>query len=180
WFIRQLALEAQLILKPGASFLCFIDWRQYPECYAAIETANLRVQAMVVWDKVHMALGNGFRKRHELIIHACRGTPSVYDRSTPDVIKCPREPPSKIHPTIKPTQLLARLLAVVSNAEALVLDPMMGSGSTGVAAIETGRRFVGIEIDRGYFEIACQRIADAAPLFTQTPVPENAALDPTP
>ena len=54
----------------------------------------------------------------------------------------------------------------------LILDPFMGSGTTGVACVKLGRRFVGIEIDEGYFEIACQRIRDAyaqGDLFREPP-----------
>jgi DNA modification methylase len=49
-----------------------------------------------------------------------------------------------------------------SASNALVLDPFMGSGTTGVACLQTGRRFVGIEIDEGYFDIAVRRIEAAA------------------
>lgn len=65
------------------------------------------------------------------------------------------------HPTQKPVALLRRMIECCTNPGDLVLDPFMGSGSTGVACIETGRRFVGIEIDPGYCTVAARR-AEAA------------------
>lgn len=62
------------------------------------------------------------------------------------------------HPTQKPVALLEYLIRTYTNEGDLVLDNCMGSGSTGVAAVRTGRRFIGIEKDEGYFEIAKQRI----------------------
>lgn len=53
------------------------------------------------------------------------------------------------------------LVDLSSRYNELILDPFMGSGTTGVACVKLGRRFIGIEIDPGYFEIACQRIRDA-------------------
>ena len=64
------------------------------------------------------------------------------------------------HPTQKPVDLMKWSIETVS-AAGIVLDPFMGSGTTGVAAVQLGRRFVGIEIDEQYFDIACRRIADA-------------------
>lgn len=49
----------------------------------------------------------------------------------------------------------------VAKTKGVVLDPFMGSGTTGVAAVKLGRRFIGIEIDEGYFRIACRRIEEA-------------------
>jgi site-specific DNA-methyltransferase (adenine-specific) len=67
-----------------------------------------------------------------------------------------------LHPTQKPVALLEYLIRTYTNEGETVLDATMGSGSTGVAAINTGRRFIGIERDPGYFEIAQKRIAEAA------------------
>lgn len=64
------------------------------------------------------------------------------------------------HPTQKPVALLECLVRTYTNEGDLVLDNCMGSGSTGVACMNTGRRFIGIELDPGYFEIAKARIAD--------------------
>jgi site-specific DNA-methyltransferase (adenine-specific)/modification methylase len=66
----------------------------------------------------------------------------------------------RAHPTQKPVTLMEWCLGFVPKAKT-VLDPFMGSGSTGVACVQTGRHFVGVEIDRAYFDIACRRIEDA-------------------
>ena len=66
-----------------------------------------------------------------------------------------------IHPTEKPENLLQRIILIGSKEGDTVLDPFMGSGTTGVVAKQLGRNFIGIEIDRSYFEIATQRIDNA-------------------
>jgi site-specific DNA-methyltransferase (adenine-specific) len=69
-----------------------------------------------------------------------------------DIIKQRRDHYATIHPTQKPVRLLERLLALVSKEGDLVLDPFSGSGSTAIAAYNTGRQFVGFEIDKEYYE----------------------------
>ena len=66
-----------------------------------------------------------------------------------------------VHPTQKPTDLLEYLIKTYTNENELVLDFTMGSGSTGVACINTNRRFIGIELDKNYFNIAKERIENA-------------------
>jgi site-specific DNA-methyltransferase (adenine-specific) len=65
------------------------------------------------------------------------------------------------HPTEKPRRLMSELVADFTNPGELICDPFMGSGTTGVAAVMAGRRFIGIEKDATYFELACKRIEDA-------------------
>ena len=65
---------------------------------------------------------------------------------------------SNHHPTVKPTDLMRYLCRLVTPPEGIVLDPFMGSGSTGKAAMLEGFRFIGIERDEAYFEIANARI----------------------
>ena len=67
---------------------------------------------------------------------------------------------SKQHPTQKPIGLMAWCIGLAGNPET-ILDPFMGSGTTGVAAIQLGRKFIGIEREPKYFDIACQRIKQA-------------------
>ena len=86
----------------------------------------------------------------------------------------------KEHPTQKPIQLMQWCLGFLPDAET-ILDPFMGSGTTGVACVKLGRKFIGIEIDEGYFDIACERIrkAYAQPdmlIEARTPEPKQEAL----
>ncbi len=66
----------------------------------------------------------------------------------------------RVHPTQKPIEVMRWCIQQLPKANT-ILDPFMGSGTTGVAAVKLGRRFIGIEIDPGYFETACKRIRDA-------------------
>jgi site-specific DNA-methyltransferase (adenine-specific) len=66
-----------------------------------------------------------------------------------------------LHPTQKPVDLMEYLIRTYTNPSNTVLDNCMGSGTTGVACLNTGRRFIGMEMDADYFAIACQRIEAA-------------------
>ncbi len=78
------------------------------------------------------------------------------------VFDCHRSDPDREHPTQKPLALMEWCLDQMKlPARSLVLDPFMGSGTTGVACVKTGRRFIGIEIDEGYCAIAKKRIVKA-------------------
>jgi DNA modification methylase len=84
------------------------------------------------------------------------------------------------HPCPKPIGAWKWLVDKVARPDGLVLDPFMGSGTTGVACAQLGRKFIGIEIEERYFDIACERIANAyrqTPLFpTEQTKPEQEAL----
>ena len=161
WLMRQVGLEAARLLVTGGSFLAFIDWRQYPTLYGCIESCNLQIINMVVWDKQVFGMGNGFRNQHELILHASAGTPRVFDRSVPNVIGAKRIPSSDIHPTEKPVELMEEIIRVVTDRDEVVVDPFMGSGTTLVACQRLGRNGIGVEIDPDYFAAACRRVEEA-------------------
>jgi site-specific DNA-methyltransferase (adenine-specific) len=67
-----------------------------------------------------------------------------------------------IHPTEKPVRLAERIIALISDPGDTIYDPFMGSGSFGVACLNTGRKYIGSEVDEGYFKTACKRIKEAA------------------
>ena len=80
---------------------------------------------------------------------------------------------SRVHPTQKPIQLMVKAIEWAARDAKTILDPFMGSGTTGVAALQLGRKFIGIELDPDYFEIACKRIEQAVAqgqLFAPEPV----------
>lgn len=65
------------------------------------------------------------------------------------------------HPTVKPLPVMQKIVRTASERGQIVLDPFMGSGSTGVACVKEGRKFIGIDVSEKFFEIACKRIRDA-------------------
>ena len=82
------------------------------------------------------------------------GTKTVFDVNMPRGI-------DKLHPTEKPTGFIEKILIDTTKSGDLIIDPFMGSGSTCMACVNTNRRFIGIELDDGYFNIAKKRIEDA-------------------
>ncbi len=119
---------------------------------------------VLIWDKGG-ALGMGdlsipWKPDHEEIY--VKGGPFVGNRDSGSVL---RHPPvqsmaknGREHPTQKPVRLIIDLLRKTTGT---VLDPFMGSGTTGVACTQLGRKFIGIELEPKYFDIACRRIEDA-------------------
>jgi DNA modification methylase len=161
FLLRSVAVESRRLLKASGSLLVFCDWRMQATLQPAIESAGLRYQGLIVWDKGSMGLGRGFRCQHELILHFTNGSPEYHNRSTSNVIRCPRVKADREHQTQKPVDLMQQLLKVVSPDGGTVLDPFAGSGTTGVAAAQMGLSFIGVEQSPEYHAIAERRIADA-------------------
>lgn len=160
WLIRQMAIEARRVIKLGGSMLIFTDWRMVSHLAPAIESAGLRYQNMIVWNKGSMGLGTGFRMQHEIILHFVKGTGKFYDMSVGNVITTSRV--SKLdreHQTQKPIELLQELCRVVSPIGGIIFDPFCGSGTTLIAAQTLERHFVGCDISAEYVEVARKRLA---------------------
>jgi DNA modification methylase len=87
------------------------------------------------------------------------------------------ESEGKYHPTQKPIALYEYLIKTYSNPEDVVLDPCMGSGTTGVACVNTQRNFIGIEREQDYYEIAKKRIENTVPPEQPAQHPSNPLLD---
>jgi site-specific DNA-methyltransferase (adenine-specific) len=180
FLLRELARLAFSTTFDTATLTVFTDWRVSALYSPAIESARWRYQNMLVWDKGNAGLGSGFRAQHELALHFSKGAPPYFSASYGNVLKSSRVGSGdKEHQTEKPVDLMRQILEVVSDVGGTALDPFMGSGTTGVAAVKLGRKFTGIEIDLGYFDIACRRI-DAAlrepDMFVDAPKPKAEQL----
>lgn len=116
-----------------------------------------------VWEKTNPSPMNGTRlwlSGLEFCVFARKPKATFNEHCKKALWKAPSGR-SKVHPTEKPVSLMERLILASTNEWDVVLDNCMGSGTTGVACINTNRRFIGIEKDEKYFEIASNRINEA-------------------
>jgi site-specific DNA-methyltransferase (adenine-specific) len=158
FLIRHVFLQCAELMRNGAALFAFIDWRQWPNMIGAIETCDLRVNSMIVWDKLHAGLGHGFRNQHELVAFCSKGTPEVHDKTHGNVVRCKRVK-NEDHPSTKPVPLMRWLMEAVVKPGDLVLDPFMGAGSTLVAAKDLGCRAIGIEAKERFCEAAARKLS---------------------
>lgn len=176
WILRSLAVQATRVVKNTGSMIVFCDWRMLAALQPAIESAGLRYQGLIVWDKGSMGLGNGFRCQHELAMHFTFGSPEYHAADVPNVITVRR--PSKVdrlHQAEKPLELMVDLVRVVSPPGGRVLDPFAGSGSTVEACIKSGRGCVAVERDPEHVATIRRRVAEArTPLLDLCGKPEPA------
>ena len=149
-------------------FFVFTDWRMWLNTFDAMEDGYIRVRNMLVWDKKQMGMGLPWRNQHELIAYGKRSAAKNVTGANGNVLSFSRSG-NENHPTEKPVTLILELMKN-SNAST-ILDPFMGSGTTLVACQRLGRNGIGVEIDEGYFDIACRRVeAEArAPRFDLAP-----------
>jgi len=125
---------------------------------------------MVVWDKGPMGMGWHYRRSYEtVLVGQKRGGKCRWFDETKRIENIIRPgsgirkiiPRKNQHPTEKPVELSGHFIGLHSQPRERVLDPFMGSGTTGVACVNTSRKFIGIEIEERYFEVAKERIKAA-------------------
>jgi len=155
--------ELERICVPFNMF-CFCSNRQISKIMAYHE-ARLRATTLCVWHKTNAApFANGvWRGDIEYCVHA-RDSGSVFVGGAVEKKKVSEHPivQDDAHPTVKPLAIVIKYVRICSHIGQTILDPFMGSGTTGVAAIQLGRKFIGIEREPKYFDIACRRIEEAA------------------
>lgn len=147
--------------KPCSPVWMFGNWRTLPVVEIAVQAMARRITSTLVWDKQWIGVGsmNGLRCQYELVLLMGGPEFSIKDRSIGDIWqeKWSSSRPNG-HTQEKPVGLIERLLSVSGAEGGCVLDPFMGSGTTGEACIRAGRKFIGIELDERWCEHAANRL----------------------
>lgn len=171
FFRRSLPMLRRLMREGGCVCCCccggggpdpqFARWSLWMD-------ETFKFAQMVIWDKGPMGMGWRYRRSYETVLVASqRGGPMRwYDRShkVENIIRPGHPGIKKIipkrgdHPTPKPVGLAEHFIRLHTEPDDVVLDPFMGRASTGEACIRTGRRFVGIELDREHFAKSVERM----------------------
>jgi len=150
----------------------FSDWRQLPLATDALQAGGFIWRGVVVWDKTPAARSphtGYFRHQCEYVVWGSKGPlPKAAHRGPLDgCFRFPVLQMDKFHMTGKPSALMQRFVEVVP-PDGTILDPFMGSGTTGVVCIEAGRNFIGVEQEVVYFSIAWQRLEKNPPQASLT------------
>jgi site-specific DNA-methyltransferase (adenine-specific) len=159
--------QFERVLKPSGTCIIFYDLWKISELAGWLKTAGLKQLRFMEWLKTNPVpinqsvnyLTNG----REAAVSAVKGgKPTFHSKYDNGVYEFPIEhSKGRFHPTQKSLKLIEALVAKHSNLGDLVLDPFAGSGTTGVAAVTQGRRFIGCEIDQTYCERALLRLKDS-------------------
>ena len=157
--------ECHKVMSDNSVLYFFCSWHNIYYFKRAIER-KFKLKNMIVWVKNNHGSGDlkgGYAPQHELVFYACKGRVLNRGKRLPDVIYADKIPSAKlVHPTEKNISMLEVFVGQHTDAGMSVLDPFMGSGTTGVACVNLNRNFIGIELDEGYFNIAQERIQKAA------------------
>lgn len=148
--------RARELVEAGGLIGVFSDWRQLPVTTDALQCGGWVWRGIVPWDKTESArpqLGR-YRNQTEFVAWGTNGARPLAGPAAPGVFRhsVPRQ---KHHIAGKPVELMEGLLRPMAGA---ILDPFMGSATVGLACLRRGQPYVGIEVDRTYYGIACRRM----------------------
>ena len=178
WFWCSVWLgELARIVEPGGVVALFTDWRQLAATIGGIQSGGYVFRGVVPWHKPNGRPVQGrWANSCEYVVWGTNG-PRDLDhlgaKAFPGFFQ-ETAPRDRDHITQKPLGVMRELVKIVPEG-GTVLDPFMGSGTTGVAALLEGRNFVGVEMTAHYHEVAARRLAEAAGTFTASG--DQSALD---
>lgn len=161
WASLWLAQALKITVSGGVAAV-FSDWRQLPTMTDAVQSGGWVWRGIVPWDKVNARPQPfRFRAQCEYVVWGTNGPRNYKTKNAvyhPGLLRA-SAPATKCrqHATQKPVEIMAELCGIAPK-QGTILDPFMGSGSTGVACLRSGRKFIGIEIDPGHFETARARL----------------------
>lgn len=148
-------------MAPDADAIVMTSAREMQAARGALEAAGLQFHNLLVWDKCAATPGPFFMQRCEYGLYMWQGLARPVRNPSAGVIWRGRRGKDSGHPTEKPVEMMWAWIETCSDPGDLVLDPFAGSGSTLVAAAQSGRRAVGIELQRRWFDVACARVEAA-------------------
>lgn len=161
-WLKPASAQMFRVLKPDSFAVSFYAWNRIDLFMRAWTEAGFTVAGHIVFVKEYVSGTRFMQYTHEQAYLLAKGRPPPPARPIPDVIPWTTYTGNKLHPTQKPVSILKPLIRAFSRPDSIILDPFSGSGSTLEAARQTGRRFIGIELDRTHFRTAAHR------LFTNT------------
>ena len=151
--------EVYRVMKENSHCYIWTNDKNLSDLQKAAEKVGFRLHNILIWKKSNITPNRWYMKNCEFILFLYKGKAKpIKNKGCSHFFEYKnKNGKDKLHPTEKPVDLIKELILNSSDENDLVLDCFMGSGSTGVACIETNRRFFGIEIDEKYYNVAKER-----------------------
>jgi len=156
----ELLAELRRVLKRNRHCYIFVDQETMFALRPAAEAAGFTWWKALVWDKVAIGMGYHYRATHELIAFLELGKRKLNDLGVPDVLRVKRV--WRGIPAEKPVELMEVLVRQSTRPGELVVDPFLGSGASGQAAVKLGRRFLGSDLNPELVQESTSRICGAS------------------
>ncbi len=157
-WLKPAMVEAYRVLKQDRLMVCFYGWPRADDFLDAWRSAGFRPVGHLVFRKSYTTKATDFLKyQHEQAYLLAKGRPPIMGSPLPDVQRL-YFTGNKLHPTQKAVMSLVPVIRAFSLPGDMVLDPFAGSGSSCAAALLTGRKYIGMEMDDEYFHQASSRL----------------------
>jgi site-specific DNA-methyltransferase (adenine-specific) len=153
----ELFAEVFRVLEKDSHFYLFCDPETAFVVKPMAEAAGFKFWKPLIWDKQRIGMGYHYRARYEFILFFEKGKRRLNDLGIADIISAPRV--HNGYPTEKPVQVMDVLVRQSTQQGALVIDPFMGSGTTGAAALANGCTFLGNDVSPHAVELAGRRLS---------------------
>jgi len=165
--LDALCQQSYRVLREGGTIIVFYDLWKITVLAEALSRANFKQLRFIEWLKMNPVPLNSrstyLSNSREIAIVAVKGgKPTFHSAYDNGVYRFPIHREKRYHPTQKPLKLMKALIEKHSHPGDLIVDPFLGAGTTGVAAVQAGRRFCGGDIDADYVKAAEQRIFNCA------------------
>ena len=168
---EELFFEMYRVLKNNRHVYMHCDFDTLLVAKPIAEKVGVRFRKALIWDKKSIGMGYSYRARHEYVLYIEKGIRRLNDLGMGDILEFKRI--KNGYPTEKPPELEEVFVKQSSVAGELVIDPFVGSGSSGVAAVRNGRDFLGCDIKESMVEVALGRIAAAGGVLKEPQVAET-------
>jgi len=145
-------------MKSQSHIYIFVNDKNLADLMNEMNKVGFGIHNVLVWKKNNATPNRWYMKNGEFIVFGRKGKAKpINNLGSKSIIEI-NNIRNKIHPTQKPIELLQMLITNSTDRGDVVFDCFMGSGSTGIACLNTNRRFIGMELDEHYFEVASKRI----------------------
>ena len=163
--IKNFIEKSFQLLKDNSAFYCFCSWKTSDIFKNLLEKAGFTIKNQIIWVKNNHTSGDlkaQFGQQYEVCFYCNKGRKFINGKRLTDVWFFDRvSGKSLVHQNQKPVELIEQIILKSTDENDTILDPFMGSGTTGIACVNNNRNFIGIELDKQYFDIAQNRIKEA-------------------